>query len=99
MITQEEMAEFSVLPKHLDGIVSQLRMTKEAEVAIFLYGLEPGAYKVSTRCKGDRVDLSQIAMKYHGGGHKKAAGFTVEGDDPWALIDGIVTDVKEQLAQ
>lgn len=38
-------------------------------------------------------------MKYHGGGHKKAAGFTVEGDDPWALIDGIVTDVKEQLAQ
>lgn len=43
--------------------------------------------------------LSQIAMKYHGGGHKKAAGFTVEGDDPWALIDGIVTDVKEQLAQ
>ena len=99
VITQEEMAEFSVLPKHLDGIVSQLRMTKEAEVAIFLYGLEPGAYKVSTRCKGDRVDLSQIAMKYHGGGHKKAAGFTVEGDDPWALIDGIVTDVKEQLAQ
>lgn len=99
VITQEEMAEFSVLPKHLDGIVSQLRMTKEAEVAIFLYGLEPGTYKVSTRCKGDRVDLSQIAMKYHGGGHKKAAGFTVEGDDPWALIDGIVTDVKEQLAQ
>lgn len=99
VITQEEMAEFSVLPKHLDGIVSQLRMTKEAEVAIFLYGLEPGAYKVSTRCKGDRVDLSQIAMKYHGGGHKKAAGFTVEGDDPWALIDGIVTDVREQLAQ
>ena len=93
------MQQFGVLPKHLDGIVSQLRITKEADVAIFLYGLEPGSYKVSTRCKSDAVDLSKLAVKYHGGGHKKAAGFTVEGDDPWALIDGIVSDVKEQLMQ
>ena len=97
VITREEMEQFSVLPKHLDGIVSQLRVTKEVEVAIFLYGLEEGSYKVSTRCKGDTVDLSQIAMKYHGGGHKKAAGFTLQGDDPWALIEQIVADVKEQL--
>lgn len=99
VISQEEMQQFGVLPKHLDGIVSQLRITKEADVAIFLYGLEPGSYKVSTRCKSDAVDLSKLAVKYHGGGHKKAAGFTVEGDDPWALIDGIVSDVKEQLIQ
>lgn len=96
VISQQEMESFGVLPKHLDGIVSQLRITKEVEVAIFLYGLEPGSYKVSTRCKGDLVDLSKIAMKYHGGGHKKAAGFTVEGEDPWKLIDGIVADVAAQ---
>ena len=45
------------------------------------------------------MDLSKLAVKYHGGGHKKAAGFMVEGDDPWALIDGIVSDVKEQFMQ
>ena len=97
VITQEEMAEFGVLPKHLDGIVNQLRVTKDVEVAIFLYGLEEGSYKVSTRCKGDVVDLSKIAVKYHGGGHKKAAGFTMEGNNPWELVDRIVSDVKEQL--
>ncbi len=96
-ITLDEMEEFGVLPKHLDGIVSQLRITKEVEVAIFLYELEKGSFKVSTRCKGDLVDLSQIAVKYHGGGHKKAAGFTLEGDDPWKLIDDVVADVASQL--
>lgn len=97
VITQEEMQEFDVLPKHLDGIVNQLRVTKDIEVAIFLYGLEEGSYKVSTRCKGDVVDLSKIAVKYQGGGHKKAAGFTMVGNDPWQLIEQIVADVKEQL--
>ena len=99
VITQEEMREFDVLPKHLDGIVSQLRVTKGIEVAIFLYGLEEGSYKVSTRCKGDLVDLSKIAVKYGGGGHKKAAGFTMEGDDPWELIGQIVADVKMQMSK
>jgi phosphoesterase RecJ-like protein len=95
VITKEEMAEFQVLPKHLDGIVSQLRITKEADVAIFLYELEAGEFKVSTRCKSDDVDLSKLAVKYHGGGHKKAAGFSVKGSDPWALIQQIVHDVAE----
>jgi phosphoesterase RecJ-like protein len=93
VISKAEMENFGVLPRHLEGIVNQLRLTKEADVAIFLYELEPGSYKVSTRCKGDQVDLSRLAMKYHGGGHKKAAGFSVEGSDPWELIRGIVEDI------
>lgn len=97
VITKEEMETFSVLPKHLDGIVNQLRVTKDVEVAIFLYELESGEFKVSTRCKGDIVDLSKIAVKYNGGGHKKAAGFTLQGEDPWALIEQITEDVKAQL--
>ena len=42
VITKQEMEEYDVLPKHLDGIVSQLRVTKDVEVAIFLYELEDG---------------------------------------------------------
>lgn len=29
------MREYNVLPKHLDGIVSQLRVTKDVEAAVF----------------------------------------------------------------
>ena len=36
-VTKEEMERCQVLPKHLDGIVSQLRVTKGVEAAIFLY--------------------------------------------------------------
>lgn len=96
VITQEEMKKYGVLPKHLDGIVNQLRVTKEIDVAIFLYEQEDGSYKVSTRCKGDDVDLSEIAVKYHGGGHKKAAGFSLSGKDPWALVEQVAADVAAQ---
>ncbi|MCR5143943.1 MAG: bifunctional oligoribonuclease/PAP phosphatase NrnA [Lachnospiraceae bacterium] len=96
-ITQEEMKEYNVLPKHLDGIVNQLRITKDVEVAIFLYQLGDKEYKASTRCKTGMVDLSQIAVHFGGGGHKMAAGFGMKGDDPWAMIDEIVKEVSKQL--
>ena len=34
VITEEEMTQYDVLPKHLDGIVNQLRVTKDVEVAV-----------------------------------------------------------------
>ncbi len=96
VITKAEMQQYDISQRHLEGIVNQLRTTKEAEVAIFLYELEDGSYKASTRCKGDIVDLSIIAMKYHGGGHKKAAGFSIKCSDPWIAIDEIVAEVAKQ---
>ena len=84
-----------VLPKHLDGIVSQLRVTKDVEVAIFLYELEDGEFKVSTRSK-ELVDLSEIAVKFDGGGHVRAAGFSMKGE-PEQIIEAILQEVKKQL--
>lgn len=95
VLTQEEMNEYDVLPKHLDGIVSQLRVTKDVETAIFLYETEPGSYKVSTRSAG-LVDVSGIAIKYGGGGHKRAAGFSMTGDSD-AIITELVTEIQKQL--
>jgi len=95
VITLAEMEEYDVLPKHLDGIVSQLRVTKDVEAAVFLYETEPGKYKVSTR-SASYVDVSQIAVKYGGGGHRRAAGFSVEGDAE-KLIETIVQDVAKLL--
>jgi len=72
-ISRQEMARFDVLPKHLDGIVNQLRVTKGVEAAIFLYENEDGTWKVSMRSNG-KVNVAEIAMKYQGGGHVMAAG-------------------------
>lgn len=96
VITEAEMKEYDVLPKHLDGIVNQLRVTKDVEIAIFLYETGDGTYKVSTR-SAEHVDVAQIAIKYAGGGHKRAAGFSMKGDSE-AIIAEVVAEVEKQMA-
>jgi phosphoesterase RecJ-like protein len=78
VITKKEMEEFGVLPKHLDGIVNQLRVTKDVTVAAFLYENEDGSFKGSLRVNGD-FNVAEIAVGFGGGGHVKAAGFSVDG--------------------
>jgi phosphoesterase RecJ-like protein len=78
VITKKEMEEYGVLPKHLDGIVHQLRVTKDVTVAAFLYENEDGSFKGSLRVNGD-FNVAEIAVGFGGGGHVKAAGFSVDG--------------------
>jgi len=94
-LTQKQMQEFNVLPKHLDGIVSQLRVTKDVEVAVFLYENEDQTYKVSFRVNGN-FDAAALAMHFGGGGHVKAAGCTMEGclEDN---IEQILDEIKKRL--
>jgi phosphoesterase RecJ-like protein len=98
VVTAEDMAKYGAQSKHLEGIVQQLRDTTGVEVAIFLYELEDGDFKGSTRATGD-VDLTAITGVYGGGGHKKAAGFSVATKEPWKIIDDIVAMVETQLKQ
>ncbi|MBR5650539.1 DHH family phosphoesterase [Pseudobutyrivibrio sp.] len=98
VITAEDMAEYGAQSKHLEGIVQQLRDTTGVEVAVFLYELEDGDFKGSTRATGD-VDLTVITGKYGGGGHKKAAGFSVNTKEPWTIIAEIVEMIEEQFKQ
>ena len=95
VITEEEMTQYDVLPKHLDGIVNQLRVTKDVEVAVFLYETGDGTFKVSTRSR-EVADVSKVAVKYGGGGHIRAAGFSMTGDAD-AIIEQIISDLAEQI--
>ena len=95
IVTKEEMEKYQVLPKHLEGIVQQLRATKDVEAAIFLYENEDGSFKVSMRSSG-KVDVAVIMMSYGGGGHIRAAGATIEGNAK-EILEGIVKDVEKQL--
>lgn len=95
VISQEEMKKYGVLPKHLDGIVNQLRITKGITVALFLYELAPSSYKGSMRVCGE-FDVAKIAMQFGGGGHVKAAGFEIEGQID-EIIDRVVTVIEKDL--
>lgn len=65
-------ADFSMT----DGIVEILRDIQGVELAVYLKELSPSEIKVSLRSK-EFIDVSDIAYQKGGGGHKRAAGFSV----------------------
>lgn len=93
VITTEDMKKFGVKPKDMDGIVNRLRNTKGVRVAVFMYQNEDGSYKVSTRGTDD-TNLATFAVQFGGGGHAKAAGFTLYGS-----AEENITKVIEALAE
>ena len=95
VITAQDMAECQALPKHLEGIVSQLRSTKGVDVAVLIYENEDGTFKVSMRTNG-AVDVAAICVKHGGGGHIRAAGVTMVGA-PEEILQTLLKDIKEQL--
>lgn len=95
IVTASDMKEYDVMPKHLEGIVQQLRATKDVEASIFVYENTDGTYKVSMRSSG-AVDVAKILMQYGGGGHMRAAGATMDMP-PEQIISTIVAEVEQQL--
>lgn len=97
VIDQKMMKFYNVTPKDLDGIVNQLRITKGVDCALFLYETGVLEYKVSMR-SNDKVDVSVIASVFGGGGHKKAAGCTMNGT--WHdVINNISGYIESQLEE
>lgn len=94
-ITKKVMDLHGVTSKDLEGIVSQLRVTKGVEVAIFLYETGEQEYKVSLRATGD-VDVSKVAVAFGGGGHKKAAGLTMKGTVQ-EILDKLSEEISAQI--
>jgi len=55
------------------------RNLEGVEVSLFLREEKPGHFKGSLRAN-EYVDVAYIASLFSGGGHKRAAGFSIEGD-------------------
>lgn len=81
--------------KDLEGIVNQLRLTKGVDVAIFLYELEAGDYKVSLRST-EQVDVAKVVSAFGGGGHIRAAGATMQGE-PDAIVQALIDEIRKQI--
>ena len=63
------------------------RLSPDCDIAmIWYYDHNDKTIKVSLRSFHDTIDVSEVAKKFGGGGHKKAAGFTLPGD---AVVDDI----------
>ena len=95
-VKNKDMAFYGVEPKDMDGIVNELRNTIGVEVAIFMYEREPSVWKVSLRSRS-YVDVSEVAQKFQGGGHVRAAGCTMHGSQ-YDVINNLTLYLEKELA-
>lgn len=95
ILTREEMEQYHVSLKDLDGIPSQLRSTKGVETSVFVYQTGEEEYKVSFRSAA-YVDVSAIAVEFGGGGHVRASGCTVKGN-PEEIVAMMVEKIRLQM--
>ena len=62
----------------LDDIVNYPRSIRGVEVAAIFKELAPERFRLSLRSKG-KVDVFRVAKSFGGGGHRNAAGCSIEG--------------------
>ena len=80
-----------------EGLIN-MPLTAQHVQAVILFKTDDGG-RVSLRSKGD-IDVRSVAVKYGGGGHKNAAGLTLDPDGPDAerqVIEEVVTAVARTL--
>jgi bifunctional oligoribonuclease and PAP phosphatase NrnA len=67
-----------------DGFVNYPLAVGEVEATALFKECSPGIYRTSLRSKGD-VNVAKIAEQFGGGGHRNAAGCTLEGS--WEEVE------------
>lgn len=79
------------------GFVNIPLMAKEVEAVVYMREVQPNAYRVSLRSKGN-LNVAKICEKFGGGGHKNAAGCKVVGnwDERESEIIEVLTETLKQ---
>lgn len=61
-----------------EGLINFPLTVREIQAVVFFKQETPNQYRISLRSKGE-IDIGRVAKQHQGGGHKNAAGCTVNG--------------------
>lgn len=92
VITLQDLQECQATLDDLSGVVNMLNTLPNTKFSLLLTEYRPGIIKGSLRSEPHKnVDVSKIAGRLGGGGHRLAAGFEVEGhlvqrDGKWRIV-------------
>src|SRR3954469_3541274 len=99
-LLRTDFADVGASEPYSEGLIDYLREVEGAELAVFVRELMgPGAHghKGSLRASIDELDVSAIARRFGGGGHRQAAGFS--SNDPLAeIVETVRLGFLEQRA-
>ena len=85
----DDFRRTGALPIDTEDVVNMTLAVAGSEVAVIFVEQKPNAFKISFRSRC-RVDCNQVARQFGGGGHKAAAGASLEG--PFDEVRGRVLD-------
>jgi phosphoesterase RecJ-like protein len=97
-LTRDDFRHSGADESDSEGIVDHMRQVEGTLVSCLIRDLltDDGRRKVSLRATDGRVDVSQIARGFGGGGHRQAAGFTTDMELT-ELIERLRAEVDAQL--
>ena len=96
VLLQSDFTEVGAVAAYSEGIIDYLRAVEGSELAVLIReppGDDGPTRRVSLRSSVDELDVSAIARRFGGGGHRQAAGFSSDAsiDEITAIIhDGFV---------
>jgi phosphoesterase RecJ-like protein len=79
VITKDDLGAANLNEEALDGVTNFLNNLRGAKMVLVLKAIEEGKINGSFRTTAPGVDVSRLAKMFGGGGHAKAAGFTIPG--------------------
>ena len=94
-VSYEEIKNLGINDEDSEGMTNYLRSVEGTEIAVYVRGRSDGTNKVSMR-SGGKLDISKIAIEFGGGGHPRAAGYTMK-DDVEVEKEKLIKAVGEML--
>lgn len=94
-LNRSDIEENGIKNPDFEMIVNYASEIETVRVAVFLRELKDGGYKASLRSSGN-IDVAEICAAYGGGGHKNAAGCSINAPLDEA-IEKILSDIRKIL--
>jgi phosphoesterase RecJ-like protein len=94
--TNEMFKESGAKREDTEEFINLPRALRSVKVAAFLKETLDGYIKVSLRAKGE-CDVSQVALKYGGGGHRNAAGYRAKNKSLVEVNEELVQELRRRL--
>ena len=83
-------------PDDSEGLIDHLRSIEPVVIACIFEEIEPGLVRISLRSKCEKVNVSDVAEQFGGGGHPAAAGARIPGR-PLSVQRQVIRALKKAL--
>ncbi len=95
--TQADLKNYSVLEEEVEGVANLLNFLSEGVAAMVLKEKKDGVFKASLRTTRSDYNVAEIAKLFDGGGHIKAAGFSLEAVSAESAFEIIFAAVGKSI--